>query len=221
MAPVGPEVAVTFRFDAPAGPYPDAMFVPNPSRFTRFADDLVAEIKPVAGHLTGTGRARAVACHVAERFTYGHTEHRFNDGFDVVPALGCGTTEGSCVDINTYFIAALRAAGIEAGYVTGFFFPDEKAGTCEDGHCWVVTRIDGETHEWDIAHHLKLGTRDIRPGLNPKPGRRFACFHSMGLDFPDLDIEGLKALIEPVAVADGRIIAFDAPEIRLHEVTAA
>jgi len=220
LVPAGRDISVQFRSTPSAGRYPDAMFLPRPSRFTRFADDLVAEIQPVGGKRAGLERVRAVACHVAERFSYGHAEQAFNDGFDVIPALGCGMTTGSCVDINTYFIAALRAAGIEAGYITGFFFPDEKGGSCEDGHCWVVTRCDGEIHEWDIAHHLKLGTRDIRPGLNPKPGRRVACFHSMGLDFPKLGLSGIKALIEPVALANGQIIKFDAPEIRLHAVAA-
>ena len=214
MTPQSGEVTIQFDFDNSAGAYPAAMFSPHPSRFTRFADDLLAEIAPVGNHLSGSDRARAIACHVAERFTYGHPDEKFNDGFDGVPALGCGLTEGSCVDINTYFLAALRAAGIDAGYVTGFFFPQEKAGACEDGHCWVITRIDGQTEEWDIAHHLKLGTRDIRPNLNPKPGMRFGCFHSMGLDFPDLGITGIKALIEPMAVVNGQLISFEAPQIR-------
>jgi hypothetical protein len=217
MIPERHEISVEFGFAPSVGSYPDAIFTPHASRFTRYADELVAEIAGIADDLTGLERARAVACHVANRFTYGHPEKRFNDGFDVIPALGCGLTEGSCVDINTYFIAALRAAGIEAGYITGFFFPREKGDTCEDGHCWVVTRIDGTTAEWDIAHHLKLGTRDIRPGLDPKPGRRFACFHSMGLRFPELGIQGIKALIEPLAVADGRVMKFAAPDIQLKE----
>jgi len=219
IIPEHEEISVTFRATPSVGSYPDAVFTPHTSRYTRFADDLVDEVVEIAGDLTGPERARAVACHVAGRFTYGHPEKRFNDGFDVVPALGCGVTEGSCVDINTYFIAALRAAGIEAGYVTGFFFPEEKGDTCEDGHCWVVTRIDGAVAEWDIAHHLKLGTRDIRPGLNPKPGRRFACFHSMGLNFSDLGIKDMKAMIEPVAVANGQAIKFEAPVISF-KVTA-
>jgi transglutaminase-like putative cysteine protease len=128
MNPGSSEISVTFRFVPSAGSYPDPVFVPRESRYTRFADDLVEEVAEIAGDLAGSERARAVACHVAGRFTYGHPEKRFNDGFDVVPALGCAVTVGSCVDINTYFIAALRAAGIEAGYVTGFFFPEEKGG---------------------------------------------------------------------------------------------
>jgi hypothetical protein len=37
----------------------------------------------------------------------------------------------------------------------------------------------------------------------------------MGLSFPDLGIKDMKALIEPVAVADGQAIKFEAPDIRL------
>jgi hypothetical protein len=213
-----PAASITLRLRCDAGqvaPYPDKMFDPAPSRFTRAADDLVIEAKDAAGDLTGLARAQAIARHTAERFSYGHPEARFNDGCDVVPALGCGLTEGSCVDINTYFLAALRASGIEAGYVTGFFFPQEKKDHCTDGHCWVVTRINGATHEWDIAHHLKLGTRDIAPALNPKPGQRVACFHSMGLDIPELGGLALKALIEPVAVRHGQVLRFKEPAIRL------
>ena len=110
--------------------------------------------------------------------------------------------------------------GVEAGYITGYFFPQERGGTCADGHCWVVTRHNGAVQEWDIAHHLKMGTRDIRPALNPKPGARVACFHSMGLAFPELGITELKALIEPVAVHEGRAIPFDTPQINLDPADA-
>lgn len=217
IAPYGDEVTLTFCFEEGGdGAYPDPMFAPKPSRFTRFADALVAEAHEAAGDSHGIERARALACAAAERLTYGHPEGKFNDGLDEIPALGCGMVEGSCVDINTYFIASLRAAGIEACYVTGFYFPAEKDGTCTDGHCWVVTRIDGATQEWDIAHHLKMGSRDIQPGLNPKPGFRGACFHSMGLTFPDLGATGIKALIEPLAVQGPDVVGFDGLHISLH-----
>lgn len=220
ILPSSEQVDLTWRFDATTKhAYPDAMFMPRDTVFTRAAEMLVAEAMDAAGDHTDLARARAIACATAERFTYGHPEARFNDGLDAVPALGCGLTEGSCVDINTYFIAALRAVGIEAGYTTGFYFPAEKGDHCEDGHCWVVTRIGGETQEWDIAHHLKMGTRDIRPGLNPKPGFRAATFHSMGLDFPALEVYGAKALIEPLALVQGAAQTFDAPEIRLQHHT--
>ncbi len=216
IKPEASELTIVWTHDlAHSGPYPDEMFEMRDTRFTRFADDLAAEAREVGGNLVGLARAKAIACATASRFTYGHPEARFNDGFDLVPALDCGLVEGSCVDINTYLIAALRASGLEAGYVTVFYFPAEKGGHCSDGHCWVVTRIDGQTQEWDIAHHLKMGTRDIQPGLNPKPGQRVACFHSMGLDFPDIGVVGIKALIEPLALQGDQIMRFEAPKIHL------
>lgn len=212
-----PELRLTWTFrQAPGSAYPDITFQPKPSRYTRFAEALAAETAEIAPKANPADRAVAIARATAERFTYGHPEDRFNDGFDEVPALGCGIAEGSCVDINTYFIAALRSAGIDAGYVTGVFFPTEKDGAAEDGHCWVVTRIDGVCQEWDIAHHLKMGTRAVAPGLNPKPGFRAALFHSMGLEFPAAGVGLTKALIEPQQIAGAGLQRFETPEIRLY-----
>ena len=211
----GTETVFRYSFDRHPFPYSDEMFRPTNSRYVRAADTLIEETRDMAQGASGLEAARRIACEVAERFTYGHPETRFNDGLDHVPALGCGLTEGSCVDINTYFIAALRANGIEAGYVTGFFFPAEKGDWCEDMHCWVVTRIGRETQDWDIAHHLKLGTRDILPARNPKPGFRLAMAHSMGLSLPDLGIRDLKLLAEPVRVDGGETLPIPGLSIRL------
>ncbi len=198
---------VTFRYGFVAGgpDYPQSLFVHRANRYTRAAHALIEDARCVAAAAGGGGAGlTAVVNDVAAKFTYGHPETRFYDGADNVPAL-CGMTEGSCIDINTYLIASLRAAGYEAGYVTGYFFPAEKAGRCDDMHCWVVTRQDGVLQEWDIAHHLKLGEREIRPALNPKPGARVAVAHSMGLDFPALGIREMKLLGEPVWIdAEGR-----------------
>lgn len=213
--PSGSETVFRYSFERRPRPYPDQMFRPTNSRYVRTADALLEETRDLARGASGLEAARRIACEVAERFTYGHPETRFNDGLDHVPALGCGLTEGSCVDINTYFLAALRANGIEAGYVTGYFFPAEKGDWCEDMHCWVVTRIGRETQEWDIAHHLKLGTRDIRPARNPKPGFRLAMAHSMGLSFPDLGIQDLKLIAEPVRVDGGETARIPDLSIRL------
>lgn len=86
LRPTGDTVTVRLRFDAAAQAYPDAMFTPHRSRFTRFADDLVAEIEEAGGALTGLERARAIACHVAERFSYAHVDRPFNEGMDEVAA---------------------------------------------------------------------------------------------------------------------------------------
>lgn len=200
---------LTFHYELADGgtTYPDAMFVPRDSSFTRAADALIENAEAVVA-ATSNPRAAidALVAHTAQAFTYGHPEKRYYEGFDEVPMLGCGMTAGSCVDINIYLLAALRSVGIEAGYATGYFFPEEKNGTCTDMHCWVVTRSEGEVLEWDIAHHLKMGTRDIRPGLNPKPGIRYAISHSMGWDIPALGVRETKLLCEPMWVeADGTL----------------
>lgn len=202
----GRPVVLTYGYADGGTAYPESLFVHRANRYTRAADDLARESRRIADAAEGTAGIAAIANDAAAKFTYGHPDVRFHDGMDEVPYLSCGLTEGSCVDINTFLIAALRAAGFEAGYVTGYFFPEEKQGVCEDMHCWVVTRHDGVVQEWDIAHHLKLGASEIRPGLNPKPGVRFAVGHSMGLEFLDIGVADLKLLAEPVWVdADGRI----------------
>ena len=162
-------------------PYPEAAFLPRANRYTTAAVDLAKASRAIAE--AAGGGAAGIAALVAEaesRFAYAHPEQRFNDGTDSVPYLSCGLTPGSCVDINTYLVASLRAAGYEAAYVYGYFFPAERGGRTDDGHCWVVTRHAGEVLEWDIAHHLKAGLGPTRPAPNPRPGERIALTHSMG-----------------------------------------
>ncbi|MCK7612692.1 transglutaminase-like domain-containing protein [Roseibium sediminicola] len=203
----GEDVVVRYAYRDKGPGYPDALFHPRRNRFTSAAQDLMFDAINIAdAQVNGHAAIQALVNAAAEKFRYAHPEVRFNDGCEEVPYLACGLTEGSCVDINTYLIASLRAAGYEAGYVTGYFFPEEKNGSCDDMHCWVVTRHDGVVLEWDIAHHLKMGTRDVSSGLNPKPGDRVAVAHSMGLSFPDLGISCEKLIGEPAWVGvEGRL----------------
>lgn len=200
-------ITVTYRFEPGAADYPAQMFTPHPSRFTRAAQALVQDAQALAD---ADDPALAMAQHVAALFSYGHPDTRFYETHDEIPQI-CGLTEGSCVDINLYFIASLRAIGVKTGYAVGPFFPAEKcaadgSGWCEDMHCWVVTEDTQGIREWDIAHHLKLGTRQIAPGLNPKPGKRFALGHSMGLSFAGLGLNDVKLVSEPMWIAeDGRL----------------
>ena len=215
IAPEDDAVTLTYQFVAGGAAYPEAIFVPRDSRYTRSAAALAAEASGIARAAGGGAAAiQALANHVAAQFRYGHPDQRYYDGHDEIPQL-CSLTEGSCVDINAYFIAACRAAGLEAGYVTGAFVPAEKRDWCNDMHCWVVTRSEAGIEEWDIAHHLKLGRTDIAPGLNPKPGVRVPLAHSMGLNFPTLGVRDLKLIGEPLWFrADGSWAAAE-PRIRL------
>ena len=213
----GVEVELNYQFSGQGGDYPEAIFTPRNSRYTKAADDLATDaLRIVDTARDGHAAIEAIVNDVAEKFSYGHPEIRFNDGLEEIPFLSCCLTEGSCVDINTYLIACLRAAGFEAGYVTGYFFPEEKNGCCDDMHCWVVTRYNGVVLEWDIAHHLKLGRPRICCGLNPKPGDRAAVAHSMGLDFPEIGVSGAKLIGEPVWVgADG---TFEPAELEISRI---
>lgn len=121
-------------------------------------------------------------------FGYGHGEDgRFNDGHACVP-LVCGTTRGTCVDINTYILAGARSIGIKGQYVAGYWFHPDHVRT-PDMHCWLVFAPDGtdglsadEVVFWDLAHCLKWGA-EIGPGLNPAGGRRVAMSCGRGLAF--------------------------------------
>jgi hypothetical protein len=220
IAPEGERpVTLTWRYArAPEAPrYPEAAYRPRRNRWTVAAEDLGAHSRAVAG-AAGGGAAgiAALAAEARARFAYGHPEARFNEGCAVVPFLGCGVAKGSCVDINTYLVASLRAAGYEAAYLYGYFFPAEKVDRCVDGHCWVATRHHGEVLDWDIAHHLKAGLDPVRPALNPKPGRRVPVSHSMGHRYARAEGEiALKLLGEPVWLLPGGGIADpDQREIR-------
>lgn len=202
--PEGDEVVLHWTFAAGGGAYPEEMFIPRVNRFTRAAAGISGETRPIAqaagGGLSGL---QAIVDHVAGLFDYGHPEKRFYDGYDEIPHL-CDMTTGSCVDINAYLIAGLRGAGYEAGYVYGLFVPEDKRDWAEDGHCWVVTRHAGVVQCWDIAHHLKMGKRQVAPGLNPRPGVRLALGHSMGWDVPALGLEAVKLMGTPLWItADG------------------
>ncbi|WP_424831834.1 transglutaminase-like domain-containing protein [Ruegeria sp.] len=202
IAPDGPRV--TLRYAITPAPrdatYPEAIYRLRENQFTVAAAEL-AEASSAIAQKAGGGQ-QGIAALVAEaesRFSYAHPESRFNDGMDAVPFLSCGATPGSCVDINTYLVASLRAAGYQAGYIYGYFFPQERGGITDDGHCWVVTRHDGNVLEWDIAHHFKAGLGPTKPGLNPRPGKRFGISHSMGHFYKvSDDATLLKILGEPI-----------------------
>lgn len=190
-------VRLSTRFRVQSAPYPEEIFAHRPNRYTRAAQALAEGAQELAAR-AGGGMAGLLAIveDTRAQFTYGHVDTAFYADTEDMPQL-CGLTQGSCVDINAYLIASLRAAGYEAGYVTGYFIPAEKRVTCNDMHCWVLTRHQGVVQEWDIAHILKMGRDKVDPGLNPKPGVRVPMAHSMGLDLPELGLHEMKLLSQP------------------------
>ncbi len=192
LTPTAAQVVLTYAFAPDPEPYPQAMFTPRDSRFTRCHPALADEARSVVAQ----GGVQGMVDRVTSLFDYGHTKDRFYDHADAMPQL-CDLTTGSCVDINAYLVAGLRAAGVEVGYVTGYFIPVERRDHTTDMHCWVATRQDGVVQHWDIAHHLKIGTRVIAPGLNPKPGVRVGMAHSMGWTVPGVPFADFKLVAEP------------------------
>lgn len=149
---------------------PDWAWSPPDGSLNRPSTELEALVNDVASGLDGQARVVAIMCHVGSVFCYGHGEGRFTDGAQAVPALSCGLTRGSCVDIHTYAVAALRAGGIDAAYCAGVFW---RAGTTtfDDMHCWIV--VGGQAPSvWDISHALIAG-RPVEANLEAVAGRRF------------------------------------------------
>jgi len=155
-----------------------------------------------AGHGTERAKLRAILEHAREMFDYDHPEERFTDGHDAVPTL-CGTTKGSCVDINTFVLAAARSQGLTGQYIMGYWFGPGRTRT-PDAHCWLVFEIDGAPEFWDVAHHLKWGVEGFGPGLNPAGGRRLALSCGRGLRFQTPNgVAEISHFGEPVWVLPG------------------
>ncbi|MES9877954.1 MAG: transglutaminase-like domain-containing protein [Candidatus Sedimenticola sp. PURPLELP] len=152
------------------------------NRYTRASSELGKLASELAENCsTEREIIHALITNAAEYFGYAHPDIRFNQGHDDVPML-CGTTKGSCVDINTYLIAAARSLGIKVQYMAGYWFHPERTETL-DMHCWLAFECDSETVFWDLAHHLKWGVEELAPGLNPAGGRRVPMTCGRGLQF--------------------------------------
>lgn len=162
-----------------------AAFEPEKCPLTTAAAELasVACSLAVADRDGRAGIARIVA-DTSERFSYASIpeNERWYYGRDAVPAVACAT--GNCIDINTYLVAALRAAGYEAAYLTCYFVPDTDGPAAPGMHCWVRTRHEGVAEDWDIAHFKKAEREDVHAALNPIPGRRYALSYGRSHVYP-------------------------------------
>jgi transglutaminase-like putative cysteine protease len=183
LTPPFPEATAKLRhrFRSGGRALPAQLFEPEYNRYTIAAAELATSAREIAER-AGGGHAGLVALvdDANARFTYGQVpmEQRYYYGRDDIPLVGCAA--GNCIDINTYLIAGLRAAGYAATYITCYFFP-EKPGPAQNGmHCWVRTRHDSVIEDWDIAHFKKLGREDVHAVLNPIPGDRWALAYGRG-----------------------------------------
>jgi hypothetical protein len=193
-------------------------YLPEGTAITTAAHALASEARDIAqragGGLAGIA---AIVADTSARFDYGEVpmEQRWYFGQSSVPIVAC--TAGNCIDINTYLVAALRAAEYEAAYITCYFFDDDPGGIDSGMHCWVRTRFGDVTQDWDIAHFKKAGRSDVFATMNPIPGKRFALaygrdhiYHWRGVDIR------LSTPSRPLWVReDGAAIWGSAPIVRL------
>ncbi|RKQ73356.1 transglutaminase-like domain-containing protein [Oceanibaculum indicum] len=216
-APSADRLTLRYGFAAETGGLSEQAFLSTDNRWSRAVRALAAEAETIA-RAAGYGRTgiQALVEATAAKFRYGHPAEKYYDGQDAIPHLGCGLTEGSCVDINAYLMASLRSAGYEAAYIAGYFFPRERDGLTNDMHCWVATRHEGEILEWDIAHHMKMGEARIAAAYNPKPGERWAVGYGLGHRFQldDREVE-MKLLAEPMWLLPDDRLADALLEIRV------
>lgn len=210
--PVTPNQTVTLRYDfMPSSvPMPEQVWQRQRNRYTEASASLVGDVREtVDTSLPIQEQIRQLIEKAKDLFSYGHGDGRFYDGELAVPSV-CGTTRGSCVDINTYLLAAANVLEIPAQYVAGYWFHPEKNVT-HDMHCWLMFRVGEETVYWDLAHHLKWGVDTLAPGLNPAGGRRVAMSVGRGLKFATSHGEcAISHFSEPVWLhPDGKVEAAD------------
>lgn len=178
----GGPLTVRHAFE-PEGPgLPEAAFVPGASQFDVASAALAEQIAALDLSSVPAQRCEAVIQFVADHFTYGKRDSALGVEDDAMPALACGLTPGTCVDMHSMAVAALRAAGLAAAYLIGGHVADYRTEH-PTGHCWLNVRAEDTPHHWDISHHVQYGQRTITPVLNPRPGRRFALSHGRGLVF--------------------------------------
>ena len=184
---------------------PENQYTRADNSLTELAIDLVKNLT------TETAKIFALIEYASDMFGYGHTEGRFYQGLESVPAV-CGTTKGSCVDINTFLLAAALSLDIKGQYIAGYWFHPDKTETL-DMHCWLAFEADNEVLFWDLAHHLKWGVEKLAPGLNPAGGRRIAMSCGRGLEFETINGRvSISHFSEPVWIMpDGKLIE---PSIR-------
>lgn len=187
ITPPSPEAraAFTYRFaDRGDGVLDPVAFQPEDSPLARAAEALAENARALAD-AAGGGRAgiAAIVADASARFDYGDVpyEDRWYVGEPSVPIVACAA--GNCIDINTFLIASLRAAGYRAAYLTCLYIDESPDRIAPGMHCWVRTEYAGVIEDWDIAHFKKVGRADVYATLNPVPGQRFPLAFGRDLQF--------------------------------------
>lgn len=151
--------------DAPGDPHPALYLRPTPLT----APDARLRALGLA-HLRGTPEAAALlrlaaAVRAAVRYEAGVT----HVGTSAQEALDLGA--GVCQDQAHVFIAACRAAGVPARYVSGYFHSPDAAELAS--HAWADVCVDVAARRWlsvDITHDTLMDERHVRLAVGPDYG---------------------------------------------------
>jgi hypothetical protein len=212
--------SVVYQFTPSDRPLTDTVWQGQANRYTQASADLLTDIHAsIDQTLPVRQQIRQLIEKAQSHFDYGHGDGRFYDGNETVPSL-CGTTRGSCVDINTYLLAAAHALDIPVQYLAGYWFHPDKTQTL-DMHCWMIFKADDEVIPWDLAHHMKWGVDELAEGLNPAGGRRVAMSFGRGLSFKtQYGPVTISHFSEPVWILPDRTTETSKLTISIEEVTA-
>jgi Transglutaminase-like superfamily len=110
---------VRIAFEDPGPGLSDGHFKPRETRFDRPSQALLVQISSQFTQMDLPTRVPHIIQFIADHFQYGQRDIALGDDEAAMPALECGLTFGTCVDMHTVAVAALRAIGIEAAYVMG------------------------------------------------------------------------------------------------------
>jgi transglutaminase-like putative cysteine protease len=148
--------------DAPGLPSP-LMYL-RPTALTPFHDGLVALGAEALGEGVGERSVLTLAALVCTKVPYrAGATHVHTTALD---ALQIGA--GVCQDQAHVFIAACRANGVPARYVSGYFYAPESPMLAS--HAWADVCIDAGQRRWlsvDVTHGCLMDERHVRLAVGP------------------------------------------------------
>lgn len=199
IEPADGRASVSVEFSDEAGTIPAWLFTPTGGAHEMPSPDLTQLMSTLTDSADAQARVDSIIRHVDERFFYGKRDQGLGDGEEAMPALVCDSHAGTCVDTHSYAVAAMRASGIDAAYISGVFFKQGRTVSAP-GHCWFAVNVNGQMQHWDISHHLKYDLGPTMPLYNPLPGKRFAMSAGRDLVFSlphmTVTVSALKGFID-------------------------
>lgn len=149
----------------------DDLAAPHPALYLRAtaltaADAALAELgrAHLVGRSVDEAALLALAAAVAARIAWrGGATHV---GTTAAEALALGA--GVCQDQAHVFIAACRAAGVPARYVSGYFHSPQAQQLAS--HAWADVCVDVDARRWlsiDITHRCTMDERHVRLAVGP------------------------------------------------------